>query len=131
MNINCLFFFLLLSLLFSFFVFYHFMFFVFVVISIAFCYSIVTVFLKANLNLSDCCDPSFCGGTTSGMLHSGKGGGVSVNRGQSINTNCPVIYYWSFLCSPYLSLCNFSGLPGGSFFSRLCVILLSLLSSLS
>ena len=37
---------------------------------------------------------------------------VSVNRGHSINANCPVIYYWSFLSSPYLSLCNFSGLPG-------------------
>ena len=59
-------------------------------------------------------------GLKSILVHVGPLAFVSVNRGHSINANCPVIYYWSFLSSLYLSLCNFSELPG-DFFSLACV----------
>src|SRR5438067_278152 len=57
---------------------------------------------------------------------------VSVNRGHSITANCPVIWYWSFLSSPYIPLCVFSGLfhcySSLSFFLFIFLLLSSLSS---
>ncbi len=42
--------------------------------------------------------------------YSVKGGGVIIHRGHSITVNCPVMHYWFFLSSPYISRSVFSGL---------------------
>ncbi len=52
---------------------------------------------------------------------------VSVNRGHSITANCPMMRYWFFLSSLYVSLCVFSGLPSDYLFLVLLTSCFSLM----